>query len=52
MSAAQLTLDQAPLEAVADVPADTVRSASKLRTRWPLGRILVRGLSLIAFVAF
>lgn len=52
MSAAQLTLDQAPLEAVSDVPADAVTSAGEHRTRRPLGRILVRGLSLIAFVAF
>ncbi|MPN05784.1 putative lipid II flippase FtsW [bioreactor metagenome] len=47
MSAAQLTLDQLPADAVPDVVESATAPAG-----WNVGRILVRGLSLFAFVAF
>ncbi|MBL8403634.1 MAG: ABC transporter permease [Dechloromonas sp.] len=47
MSAAQLTLGQLPVDAVPDVVESATAPAG-----WNVGRILVRGLSLFAFVAF
>lgn len=52
MSAAQLTLDQLPADAVPDVVESATAPAGCRPAGWNVGRILVRGLSLFAFVAF
>lgn len=52
MSAAQLTLDQLPADVVPDVVESATAPAGCRPAGWNVGRILVRGLSLFAFVAF
>lgn len=52
MSVAQLALDQPLPDVSGDRAAEVAPPAPKRRERWNAGRILVRGLSLAAFVAF